>query len=396
MSEEVGVVDIFYHEDTKELVLVEKLPDSYTVLTKRVNEVPSNVSIVSKSKVSSHLFEGRLVILDSTTSGTGRKDKTDVYKSIILPIFKEILELKYDYIATENLNSIEQFAKSLKDSNEDVTVIFISGDTSISEFINALPSIEGGLKLIVFPIPAGTGNSLALSLNISDPLEAVKKIISQDAIDPLNLYEVAFPNGSYHLSKNEKVGLIQDPLKFLVVLSWGFHASLVADSDTPEMRKHGIERFKLAAYSNLSQAQNYEGQYFINDQVFDGPFAYLVFTSAKKFEPTFEILPKGDILDDSLYSVSFKYEDEPDGKYILDIMGEVYDKGRHVEDKRVNYEKITVGDKITLKTKNTISPRKRRFCLDGSIILLPEASEQELSIKPTGNQHRGWLIYLLH
>ena len=34
--------------------------------------------------------------------------------------------------------------------------------------------------------------------------------------------------------------------------SWGFHASLVADADAPEMRSTGTEKFQAAAKQNLT------------------------------------------------------------------------------------------------------------------------------------------------
>ncbi|KAK6456715.1 ATP-NAD kinase-like domain-containing protein [Scheffersomyces xylosifermentans] len=342
---------------------------------------------------SNYLTDTKVYVLDSVNSGTGRTEKKDLYHQILKPIF-ELINVDHEYIATTSASTVSEFAKSL-DGSRDSTVIFISGDTSVNEFVNNL-SDKPSAKLKLFTFPSGTGNSLALSVGLTDEIDALKKLFnSSSKVAPLNLYEVDFPKGSYFLVQDEKTTEIEGPLKFLVVLSWGFHASLVADSDTPELRKHGIERFKLAAFSNLEQEQKYEGHVKAGDELLDGPFAYWLLTSAKRFEPTFEISPKGDILEESLYLVSFKTEESP--SYIMDIMMQIYNKGSHIDNKNVTYKKLTKDDKIVLTTTNSKSLRKRRFCLDGSIIALPEADEHQLSfnIAEHPNRQFNWELFIV-
>ena len=93
--------------------------------------------------------------------------------------------------------------------------------------------------------------------------------------------------------------------------------------------------------------------------------------------------------------VSFNTEDDKD--YIMGIMGEVYNKGSHIDNDKVTYKKITADLKhIVLSTKNSKDIRKRRFCLDGSIIALPDANEHEVSFRVSGNNQFNWNLYIIH
>ncbi|CAI5759431.1 unnamed protein product [Candida verbasci] len=336
-----------------------------------------------------HLLQ-KVIILDSINSGAGRQEDKNLYTHVIQPLF-ELLNVQYDYFATTSPDSINQFASNLRESK--VTIIFISGDTSINEFINGLLSdIQGSID--IFTIPGGTGNSLALSLGITNQIESIKHLLISDKIDPLYLYNVKFPQGSHYLVQNEKKGLINSNLKFVVVLSWGFHASLVADSDTPELRKFGLKRFQIAAKNNLSREQEYNGVLKVNDETIKGPFAYWLLTSSSRFEPTFEISPKGDILQDNLYFVGFNTK-KNDDKYILDIMHQIYNEGDHINNKGVIYKKITNEDQLDLVISESEVFEHRRFCLDGSIILIPETSDH-IKISVGDNKQHNWELSIIH
>lgn len=343
-----------------------------------------------------HLQGREIFVIDSVYSGTGREVKKDAYQQILEPLFNQF-ELKYTYVKTDSADSIKQYAGSFgKVSGKNPLVIFISGDTSIGEFINGLDeSLKGGEDITFFNIPAGTGNSLALSLDNYSIADSVKLLLFPKQTIPFNLYEVDFPKGSYFTALDVKTEDISGPLKFIVVLSWGFHASLVADSDTPELRKFGVKRFQIAAGQNLANEQKYVGSTQIDaKQIVEGPYAYWLLTPAKRFEKTFEILPKGNIADDSLYFVSFKTEPGTDSNYIIDIMKEVYDLGKHIEDEKVIYEAIRNNEEIVLTVSENAPDSTRRFCLDGSIVKIP-TGEVKIKISSGSNEYRGRKFFLL-
>lgn len=372
----------FTIENTKKLVTLSDTADEYSLDVSSIDGSVENIPSVNLGEIS-HLHKD-ITIIDSILSGIGRNESHDIYRRIIEPLF-QLLGIRYRYLVTQNKNSVKEFALSL-DPSKEKTIIFLSGDTSISEFVNHLPNSEQEATVNVIIIPCGTGNSLSLSLGADNTIKAVANILFGGKI-PFNLYQATFPKDSFHLFQDMKTE-IKEPLVFTTVLSWAFHASIVADSDTKELRKFGIERFKMAAMKNLEQEQKYEGYVMIDNTSVKGPFAYWLVTGANRFEPTFEILPDGDIGDDSLYmvAVSAKYSSE-----LLDIMKEVYDNGRHIEDEKVMYMKITKGQKIKLKVG---ADSKNRFCLDGSIVVLPEL-DCEIIIESVGNLHKKWSLFVL-
>ncbi|RCK59419.1 Sphingoid long-chain bases kinase 1 [Candida viswanathii] len=365
-----------------------------------VNTTAESTPTTTISQIPSYLTD-KLIVIDSIHSGTGRTQSKDIYNDLIAPLFSP-LSISHEIYRTTSPTSIADFARDLYPDSTNTTILFISGDSSINEFINGLLSDSQGSSITVFPIPGGTGNSLALSLDITSPLDAIHRLLHPTTSTlPLYLYDVQFPAGSQYLLHDEPDGAVaQLGLKVIVVLSWAFHASLVADSDTPELRKHGLERFQIAALQNLNRVQKYEGETTINgsDEEIAGPFAYWLVVSSRKFEPTFEISPKGDILKDELYLVAFNTKEKlDDGAYIMDIMKQMYDRGSHVDNSDVIYKKLGPGDDIVLSVRNAAPLIQRRFCVDGRIVALPETSdEQQVRIRVTDNTQHSWRLYIIH
>ncbi|KAI3404619.2 hypothetical protein KGF56_002564 [Candida oxycetoniae] len=406
-----------YFKSKKIQVDLSENETGYLLSSFEKDSIVNNTESVSSSlvdiveEIPFSLRANKVLIIDSLKSGTGRSDDKDISRSLIEPLF-QLLEIEFTLFKTKTARSIEEIAKSLEPVN--TTVIFISGDTSITEFINGLGKIQDDFKPVsisIFPIPAGTGNSFALSLGLANQLSAVAQLFKSTQLSPLYLYNLKLPQGSYHLVQNEAKNLINSNMRFIVVFSWAFHASLVADSDTPNLRKYGLKRFQIAAQNNLSRVQEYQGDVIIKsasgrEEIIKGPFAYWLLTPAQKFEPTFEISPRGNILENCLYLVAFRTKEEErkkdnsssgTGNYIMDIMTEVYDGGKHIENPNVIYKKINKGDCVNLLTKNSKELQQRRFCVDGSIIALPETNNHEIEIQVGDNkEEHGWNLYIIH
>lgn len=380
-----------YETSTRTTVTVRETNGTYSLLIQDDADEPQDPAVLRIDK--RKLFQNRILyILDSIKSGTGNRGANDVYSGLMSPIL-HALGINYQYIGTEHSLLIHEFAEGLVATEQDITLLLIGGDTSVNEFINSFRGGSNGrLKLIV--VPAGTGNALALSLGINDHLTAFRLLLSDstNSFVPLNLYQATFPAGSHFLYSDGTRKLVTEPLLFLVVTSWAFHASLVADSDEDELRKAGIERFKIAARQNLEWRQEYFGLVNINNDsdetiiTHEGPFAYFVVTPAKKFEPIFDILPEGDIRDSSLYAIGFNTEDS--SEYIMDIMNEVYDGGKHIQNEKVFYDHVDSSLSIVLKIGNNEQVSSRRFCVDGAIVVVPN-HEKELHIRHHGTSKNG-------
>lgn len=288
-----------------------------------------------------------------------------VYNLVLRPLLT-LSGNTHTYIETILATAIIEFARRFTAAN--ALVVFILGDTSINEFINHLPTTTKG-KVTIAPIPAGTGNSLALLFDIDSVEAAVNRLFLSSFTQPLYAYQAKY-SGTSRL--------------FLVVFSWCFHAALVADLDTPELRKHGLVRFQMAAQANLAKPNQYQGKINADGKEIDGPFAYFVATPSVRFEPTFIISPQGDIRQNSLYVISF-----PSGLDILEIMNQVYDNGAHIKNPNVNY--IKVKDTLTL-THRAQSDDEKRFCIDGEIVSIEDG---EVVLSAVGNDAHGWQLYTI-
>lgn len=353
-----------------QLIIGVKSDDGYSLKYESNDNVKVNLDVFKDKKT---------IVIDSSNSGTGRL-KRDIYNPIL-----KVLLLKYhidhDYHYTQSADSIPQIAKNLPSGK--LLVIIISGDTSVNEFLNSLGG-DGG-EITIVNIPFGTGNSLALSLKDNE-LTAISKLFVLTPIHKFNLYDITLPSNCWELKQSEKVKQMPTSYKFLVVFSWGFHASLVADSDTPELRKFGLERFKMAAMQNLQSPHQYPGSTIIGEEEYGGPYSYWLITPSRKFEPTFEISPKGSIFDNSLYFISFNPNVDT-----MSVMQQVYDKGNHVNNPDVTYKKVE-NEKIILKF-NDLPNDVRRFCIDGLIIEVPQSGE--IIIESTGNNINDWNIFIM-
>lgn len=160
------------------------------------------------------------------------------------------------------------------------------------------------------------------------------------------------------------------------------HASLVADSDSAEYRKFGIERFKMAAkealypsdgalphaYSGRVKVLTREGEW---RDVGDDKHLYTLATLVSNLEKPFTISPASKPLDGSLHLVHFG---PTSGDEAMRIMGLAYQGGKHVEDEMVTYEAIE-GLRIDMKETDE---RWRRVCVDGKIVLVEEGGWVEI------------------
>lgn len=388
---------VFYETNTKSLVSIND--GTRLHIEQFPKTVPPGVPRIGKDSITLH--EHDVYVLDSIKSGTSeRTSGSGIYFEVLKPLLDNLFHVRYHYHATDSEDSVRALGKSLSTFKKPTLVIVISGDTSINEFVNSLHQVDHGL-LRLFVIPAGTGNSLALSVGITDQIRAISRLFThkQEDSKPLNLYEVNFPRGSYIIDKKGRHLNVSSPILFIVVASWAFHASLVADSDTEELRRYGLERFKMAAHQNLTRPQKYLGRVTVwrgekKISEIEGPFAYFVLTPSRKFEPTFVILPEGNIFDSKMYLVSFDYQEND--SYILDIMGQVYDNGHHIKNDLVHYECLDDKTSLQLHIDSENDAQNRRFCVDGAVVVVPRGKDQEdVIFRHHGHSSKGWDIEII-
>ncbi len=118
---------------------------------------------------------------------------------------------------------------------------------------------SGYVNPILALVPLGTGNALFHSLHkqssisTSDSanslyIQALHTLL-HGSPRPLPIFRATFSPGARLLTNEGQTAtpLTHNTLFGAIVASYGLHATLVADSDTPEYRKHGAARFGLIA-----------------------------------------------------------------------------------------------------------------------------------------------------
>jgi diacylglycerol kinase family enzyme len=336
-------------------------------------------------------------IIVSTGSGTGKAK--DVWTKLLEPLLGHVCDSVGEHYAvhfTSSEDSITDLVQStlLPRANGGIaqSIVLLSGDGGVIDIVNALlsaPHSDSYKPPSLSLMPLGTGNALSSSslpnidksLGLSTLLHGTPK--------PLPLFTATFSPGARLLMNEGRDAVSLRPVNDMpttygaVVLSWGLHASLVADSDTSEYRQHGSARFQMAAKENLfpsdgSAPHPYRGTVSVLrlgsttwTPIERQEHAYVLATLVSNLESTFTISPASKPLDGKLRLIHFGLMD---GKEVMEIMGAAYQGGKHVDDARVSYEAVE-GIKIYFGEKED---RWRRVCIDGRIVLVEEGGWVEV------------------
>jgi diacylglycerol kinase family enzyme len=243
---------------------------------------------------------------------------------------------------------------------------------------------------IVALCPLGTGNALFHSLHkTSDEasiyIQALRTLI-RGAPKTLPIFQAKFSPGARLLTNEAQTAtpLHNDVLFGAVVASYGLHATLVADSDTTEWRKHGDKRFGLVAESLLSPPDGglphaYRADVTLRrgdeQRISRDEHGYVLLTLVSNLEKTFTISPESKPLDGTPRVVHFG---PLDGKEVMSIMGGAYQGGQHIKSEVVGYDAVE-GMKISFREPGD-DWRWRRCCIDGSIVAVEEGGWMDVSM----------------
>ena len=406
-----------------------RLPAVYYV---RRNMAESSDSIMASSSSTTtsllppHLdsIHSDIHIIVSTASGS--RNAETYFHDILEPKLKE-RGVKFATHITKNAEDLGRIAVecvhrlSTGDEGKDVTIILCSGDGGVVELVNALRlhglsvTTQHKRKVNIALIPMGTANALAHSAQIvkRGPLD----VLFTGKPKRLPMFRVNFSSGARlvveegrgreSLNGNEKSDMTgsgnesTNELLGCVVVSWGLHASLVAESDTMEMRKHGIDRFKMVAQALLREGHRYRGVVEVldnnekwvvlkyppsekvehttsgpsDDSANDGHI-YVLAALVSNLEEHFCISPASaqDPLDGKLRLVAIR---PVSGEEMMRLLGLAYQGGKHVEEKdEVLYEEVR-GLRIQFQEEDE---RWRMVCVDGRIVAVEEGGWVEVKM----------------
>ncbi|KAI1214096.1 TRM-domain-containing protein [Annulohypoxylon truncatum] len=363
-------------------------------------------------------------VVVSTGSGTGLA--SNFYNSVLRPLLEglgihalepwaDLAERSrpniYNLVITQHADSVRDFARDLGGSSQATvqhTVVLLSGDGGVIDFLNARAPIEesdagANLPLIAI-LPLGTGNAhfhsqhkLANKVTESpEPSSLVQSLrtLFKGKAAPLPSFKAEFPPGSRIITVEKSDKGLESQANAIshlyggIVASYGFHSQLVWESDTPEYRKYGAERFKMVGQQLLEESHAYNAVVEIDRD----RHAYILVAMVSNLEKTFTISPASRPLDGELRLVHFG---AVSGQKTMEIMMQAYDGGKHIdmkwtgsdgEEEGVGYDEARVVRITTLEE----DARWRKVCIDGTIVELPQGGS--MTVRTEDKAHLRVLV----
>ncbi|KAJ8107563.1 hypothetical protein OPT61_g8782 [Boeremia exigua] len=334
--------------------------------------------------------------------GSGHQAAAHFYDECVSPLLAAAYPLEqqnsnFHVHTTESAATVLELTNILffpkADAGTALRMILLSGDGGVIDLVNGLSSHTTSPSYIppqIVLLPLGTANALYHSINAGKTNTWGLNALSSSQAQPLPVFSASFSPGA-RLLVNEarsEEELAIDPssgrptLHGAVVCSWGMHASLVADSDTAEYRKFGVERFKMAAKEALYPAEGSPHAYKAKVSVLRGDdwtplqeeeHLYTLATMVSNLEQPFCISPHSKPLDGSMHLVHFG---PTSGDEAMRLMTLAYQGGKHVEEPAVRYEAID-GLRIEFEGREE-EGRWRRICVDGKIVRVEKDGWVEL------------------
>ncbi|KAK1752163.1 ATP-NAD kinase-like domain-containing protein [Echria macrotheca] len=360
-----------------------------------------------------------LEVVVSTRSGTGRA--MGFWRVVLQPLLSEVLGDGSDsssgsdgyrsrcrVTVTSSADTIREFARGLRGDDGETVVLLLSGDGGVVDLLNGLSDDGETTKVTVGVLPLGTGNALFSSLH--KPLYGEKGpsglvlglrtlFLGGGRAEALPTFRAEFSRGAVlvgapgadaatDVGTGERSNAAQvqvDHLIGAIVASYGFHASLVWESDTPSYRRHGAKRFGMAAAELLKESHAYDATLDIvspssptytrvrHTSGTGNKFNYILATMVSNLERGFTISPESKPIDGKLRVVHFG---DVGGERTMEIMMGGYRGGEHVgmrwkdEDEKedgVGYEEVEEM-RVTIYEEDS---RWRKVCVDGTIVEVP-------------------------
>ncbi|KAK1596420.1 diacylglycerol kinase catalytic domain-containing protein [Colletotrichum navitas] len=324
---------------------------------------------------------------------------------------------RYSLLVTEDADSVRRFAKERWAARQQIasngasptkteTIVLLSGDGGIVDLLNGCEETDSVATLPTLALlPLGTGNAAFHSLHKPlyaetgpSPVVLGLRTLFFGVPAPLPAFRASFSPGSKLVSYTADPGAhgpehvsrhdtSVDHLFGAVVASYGFHAQLVWESDTPEYRKHGDKRFGMVAQELLKESHAYaakvevRGPDGVTRPVAREQFAYALAALVSNLEKTFTISPGSGPLQGRLKLVHFG---AVGGEKTMEIMMAAYNQGSHVgmrwadAEGREDYLGYEDAEELRVTTGEA-DPRWRKVCVDGTIVEIPEGGWMAVS-----------------
>lgn len=216
----------------------------------RLSSLAHPSSFILTTETLSRLQSAHIIIIVSSLSGAGYA--TTAYDNVFAPLMK-ILSIDTTVHKTTSKISHCQFIESspFSANSENIIVIF-GGDTMVYDVLNSLSKnsfLTSSHQFTLSLLPCGTGNALSTSLGITSIPVGISRFFGISGTSEVETPTLPVMKIAIQDRGSERT------IWSTVVCSWGLHASLVADSDTPEMRReYGPKRFEVYLQLTLLMA----------------------------------------------------------------------------------------------------------------------------------------------
>ncbi|KAG8667118.1 hypothetical protein FPOAC2_12271 [Fusarium poae] len=392
-------------------------PCSLSIL--KTNEIPSELRSITLAELPPHLkhdsanergITNQVDVVVSVKSGVGQALR--VWQDVLKPLWESFTgdseKQQYRLIQTDSAETVPDYARHLWASEErskTKTVVLLSGDGGVVDLLNGsdgdkVPRIPPTIALL----PLGTGNALFHSTHKPlytesgpSPLTLGLRTIFQGVGVNLPVFRASFSPGSRIVKFTGKVTPANDPnqmkkeetsithLQGAIVASYGFHASIVYESDTPEYRVHGDKRFGMVAAELLKESHPYAAKVSIRrhgsatfEDIPREEHAYVLAVLVSNLERTFTISPSTRPLQSQLRLVHFG---PIGGDRTMDVMMKAYNGGKHIgmdwpDGERVGYDEV---DEVKISVLES-DERWRKVCIDGTIVEIPKGGDMAIKM----------------
>ena len=391
----------------------------------KAKEIPSELRSITLTDLPPRLKHGsanehgvtnQVDVIVSVKSGVGQALKA--WEEVLRPLWKMLADTEnpqYRLIHTESEETIRDYARNLWASEERSkasTIVLLSGDGGVVDLLNGsdgneVPETPPTIALL----PLGTGNALFHSTHKPlysepgpSPLVLGLRTLFQGVSADLPVFRASFSSGSRivkFMDKTKGETPIKDAnqiqkeevsithLQGAIVASYGFHASIVYESDTPEYRVHGDKRFGMVAGELLKESHPYAAKVSVRNRgssTFEGipreKHAYVLTSLVSNLERTFTISPATKPLQSQLRLVHFG---PIGGDRTMDVMMKAYDGGKHTDmswpdGESVGYDEVDEVKILVLESDE----RWRKVCIDGTIVDVPEGGEMNIKMLDHG------------
>ena len=140
-------------------------------------------------------------LLINPSGGAGKANK--LFNEIIKPRF-DLAKVEYKIYYSTLEYDLDKLVNDINQSDNEETIVIVGGDGSMNDAINGINNFE---KIKLGYIPSGSGNDLALGLELPDINELLNRIIDNKVLRRIDVGEVIYNDKIEHRYFNISCGI---------------------------------------------------------------------------------------------------------------------------------------------------------------------------------------------